>query len=154
MSDEFTPRPITGDEVVAAARAWLGVPFKHAGTTREGVCCSGLVLAVGKGLAQVPEGVTLPAHSPVRPSPRLFLRMRDWGSVVPEGEGRPGDVVLMTHGGSRFVQHCAILSGLEFGLGLVHIFPAASIPRVSEHHMDDEWRRRVVLTLRYKGVAG
>ena len=147
-TEAFTPAPATGVEIVEAARSFLGVRFKHAGVTRDGICCSGLVMAVGKMRGQVPEWVRLPAHSSMRPSPRLFLTMKRWGREVPLGEVRPGDVLLMSHAGDD-VRHCAIRTDV----GLLHIFPAASIPRVAEHSLDDEWRRRIKFALRYGGVA-
>lgn len=143
----FTPEAVTGRDIVEEARRFLDVRFKHAGVTESGICCSGLVMVVGKRKGQVPADVSLPAHSPLRPSPRLFLTMRKWGAVVPEGEEQPGDVALMTHSGD-IIQHCAIRSDV----GLIHIFPAMSIRRVCEHALDDEWRRRIKLTLRYRGV--
>lgn len=148
MSEEFTPREITGMDVVREARAYMGVRFKHAGASAEGLCCSGLALVVARATGQVPAHLRLPAHSSLRPDPRLFLRMRRWCDDVAEGEGRPGDIALMSHGASDTIQHCAFLTDV----GLLHIFPAASICRVTEHSLDPEWRRRIRLLLRLKGV--
>ena len=45
--------PADPDAIIAAARAWLGVPWRHQGRTRQGVDCAGLVVLVGRefGLA-------------------------------------------------------------------------------------------------------
>ena len=36
--------------IVAAARSWLGVPWRHQGRARQGIDCAGLVVLVGRGL--------------------------------------------------------------------------------------------------------
>ena len=38
------------DAIIAAARSWLGVPWRHQGRTRQGVHCAGLVVLVGREL--------------------------------------------------------------------------------------------------------
>lgn len=147
MTQDFTPAAISGADVVAAARTYLGVRFKHAGVTRDGICCSGLALAVGKELEQVPLDVQLPAHNPLRPNPRLFAQIALYAVPIERGGERPGDVVVMSHSGS-VPQHVAFLSDV----GVIQIFPALSIFRVAEHSLDDEWRRRFLAFYRYKGV--
>ena len=42
--------PADPSAIVAAARTWLGVPWRHQGRTRQGVDCAGLVVLVGRGL--------------------------------------------------------------------------------------------------------
>ena len=42
--------PADPDTIVAAARSWLGVPWRHQGRTRQGVDCAGLVVLVGREL--------------------------------------------------------------------------------------------------------
>jgi cell wall-associated NlpC family hydrolase len=42
--------PVEPNAIIAAARSWLGVPWRHQGRTRQGVDCAGLVVLVGRGL--------------------------------------------------------------------------------------------------------
>lgn len=41
-------------DVIAAARAWVGVPFLHQGRTRHGVDCVGLLVCVLRDVGLVP----------------------------------------------------------------------------------------------------
>jgi cell wall-associated NlpC family hydrolase len=149
MSDVFIPRPITGEEVVAEARRWLGTPYKQAGATREGVCCAGLPFGVGQALAQIPADARLPAHNPLTPSPRVVLQaVGEYSCPVPLADAQPGDVIVMSIGERPLGQHLAILSNV----GLIQLFPARSICRVSEHHVDTLWAARMLSAHRYKGV--
>ena len=149
MFQDFTPREITGRKVVEEARSWLGVPYKPAGTTREGVCCAGLPFGAGKALGQIPLNAKLPAHNPLRPNPRTLLEcVRLFGREVSEGPARPGDVVVLAFEGRKIPRHLAIVSDA----GLIQLFPAMSIRRVCEHGLDPAWRAMILAAYRFKGV--
>lgn len=147
---EFKARRVTAEEVVAEARGWLGVPYKAAGSTREGVCCAGLPFGVGKALGQIPPGARLPAHNPLRPNPRVLIEsVGAYGREVTLGEERPGDVVVLSFEGRRIPRHLGII----VPTGLIQLFPAASIRRVCEHSLDDAWRGMFFAAYRFKGVT-
>lgn len=50
-------RKVSGAEIIAQARTWLGVPYLYGGTTRQGVDCSGLIMQVAHalGIASCPR---------------------------------------------------------------------------------------------------
>lgn len=149
MSDGFTPREITGDMVVREAHGWLGVPYKQAGATREGVCCAGLPFGVGKALGQIPAGAKVPAHNPLRPNPRVLVEtVGAYGYEIPLGDARPGDVIVLSFEGRRLPRHLAIRTDA----GLIQLFPAASIARVCAHGLDANWSSMMLAAYRYKGV--
>jgi cell wall-associated NlpC family hydrolase len=149
MTEEFTPREITGADVVAQALLWRGVPYKQAGATREGVCCAGLPFGVGKELGQIPPGARLPAHNPLRPNPRVLVEtVRSFGVEVALSEARPGDVVVLSFEGRRLPRHLAILTDA----GMIQLFPAQSISRVCEHGVDAAWAAMMLTAYRFKGV--
>jgi len=55
-NDESGPAPITRDAIVAAARSFLGVPFRHQGVDPEtGLDCRGLLIAVARKLGHEPR---------------------------------------------------------------------------------------------------
>lgn len=117
---------MTRDEVVAAARGWLGTRYAHQGRLRRvGVDCAGLVIGVARelgivekrfdvnGYARTPDGVSLMAECS-----RFMLR-------IPVRDGSPGDVIV-----GRFEndpQHLAFLGDyLHGGLSLIHALNRSS----------------------------
>ncbi|HWT00192.1 MAG TPA: NlpC/P60 family protein [Pyrinomonadaceae bacterium] len=146
----FTPAVITGPDVVRQARAYMNVPFRHQGETRTGLDCSGLCMRVAKDLAQMPADFRRPAYSVIRPNPRLFNLIGQFVDQVERAEASPGDLFTMYHSGDRKkrVAHMGFLSDL----GLIHIFPAMSIARVTEHSLDDDWASRILGVWRFRGV--
>ena len=144
---EFQAKIITPEMVVAEARRYLGVGFKHQGLTASGLDCSGLVLLTGKNLEQVPSDLRRAAYS-LLPHPRLFAELTLHLDSV-QGEAIDGDIFLMCHRAhKRKPAHLAF----KTPLGLLHIHPAESLNRVAEHSLRDEWPSLILETFRFKGV--
>ncbi len=146
--------PVTGQDVVAEARRWLGTPWRHQARLRGvGVDCGGLVVGVGQALGL-----------PVQDHPPGYARLPDGVSLracverqctrIPTLEA--GAVLLMRWGDAP--QHVAIVSTLPEGFGMIHAW--AGIRRVVEHGLTAEWQARIVqgdagpLIYRLPGVEG
>lgn len=86
-----------GDEVVACAKQFLGVPYVYGGTSPAGFDCSGLTYYVYKQF-----GVTLN-----RTSAAQFLN----GSPVNKSDLQPGDLVFFCQNGSDTIGHVGIYIG-------------------------------------------
>jgi cell wall-associated NlpC family hydrolase len=88
-----TGSSVTGAEIVADAKKYIGVPYVLGGESTSGMDCSGLVQKVYKD-----EGVTLP---------RLVHEQKLDGTAVPSlAQAKPGDLIVFKGGG-----HIAIYAG-------------------------------------------
>lgn len=144
MSACLALRPL-GDRLVAAARGWLGVRWRHLGRARSGVDCIGLVLLAARDC-----GVILPDPAPyerVPSGPRLLTGIMAHADRVAQAE--PGDVLLFRMG----------VYGGHVGLASVH--PDHRVPavihayarhgvEVCEQPMHDEFRRALVGAFRLR----
>ena len=119
---------------VAAARSYVGVPWRHLGRSRTGLDCIGLVLLAAREVS-----VDLPDPAPYAREPqgtRLLEGILAHATRV--AEASPGDVLLFRLG----------LYGGHVGIASVH--PAWGVPaclhayaprrQVVEQPMDDELR--------------
>lgn len=80
---------VTGADVVADAKKYLGVPYVFGGTSASGLDCSGLVQRVFKDL-----GIDVP---------RLVSGQSTVGTEVPSlAQAQPGDLIV-TNGGEHIV---------------------------------------------------
>lgn len=133
----MSPAP---EEIAAAARAWIGTPYRHqAATLGAGCDCLGLLRGVWRTL----YGTAPPALPPYRADWRdlshageLLALARRWLVPAP-GPPEPGQVLLFRLGGMPLPKHCGILvSDGRF----VH---AQERLGVIEANLTDGWRRRI-----------
>lgn len=123
---------MTGEEIVAEARRWVGTPFRHQGRLRSvGVDCAGLVLGVGKALGLLPEELEYRGYSPGVQDERLLPALAEW--LLP-GDRAPGSIALMRFEGVP--KHLGFITDV----GLLHIRWGTT---VGEHPIDARWERRL-----------
>lgn len=134
---------VTGDQVAASAREWLGTPWHHQGRLKGvGVDCAGVVLGVARDLGLSEFNMTGYGH---RPDGReLEALCYSHMTPVPPADARPGDVLLIEVDNQP--QHLAIVTDA----GMVHAY--APLRRVVEHRLDDAWTARIVAAFRMPGV--
>jgi NlpC/P60 family putative phage cell wall peptidase len=131
-------------DIVAAARAWVGTPYRHrAATLGAGCDCLGLIVGVWRAV----YGTEPPALPSYRADWRdgshageLLALAEQW--LVPGTMG-PGAVVLFRMGASALPRHCGILVGEG---RFVH---AQERLGVVEGNLTDGWRRRVAWVLAF-----
>lgn len=140
---------VTRQDIIAAARTYLGTPHHHQGRLRGvGVDCIGLISGVGKALgltghdhrrySRHPDGVTL-------------IRELDKGLVWMKGckcNAEPGDVlVFWMDRAKKKPQHVAILTDY----GMIHTHQG--VGKVVEHRFTGAWARRLVAVYRFPGIG-
>jgi NlpC/P60 family putative phage cell wall peptidase len=101
---------MTRDDVVAAARHWLGTPYRHLSARRGAGCdCLGLVCGVWRELGG--ETIELPAYRAdwrdTRHADEL-LALAERRLVRASGRPQAGQVILFQLGRTSAPRHCGI----------------------------------------------
>jgi NlpC/P60 family putative phage cell wall peptidase len=137
---------MTGAEVVAAARGWIGTPYRHQASLRGSGCdCLGLVRGVWRELyGEEPE--TLPPYSAdwgesqgeevLWQAALRHLRMRAGNDT-----GAEGDLLLFRMRSGSVAKHLGVAARRPEGPTFVH---AMSGRGVIESALSEPWARRVV----------
>lgn len=151
---------VRADAIVAAARAWVGTPFKHQGRTRgKSVDCWNLIRAVGEelGLLNISrqdfrpfEGYKrVPGDGLLKKALDQFLeRINDAALPEPPLEPEYGDVVLICRRHKEDPKHCGIVGEHNGRLTLIHA--ASNYGGVVEHGLSDWWAEHIVGIYRYR----
>jgi NlpC/P60 family putative phage cell wall peptidase len=133
-------------DVVAAARGWLGTPYRHQASLRgEGADCLGLVRGIWREVVG-PEPEAPPPYSPdwaeVGGAETLLQAAARRLRAKPVGEMAVGDVLLFRMSEGCPAKHCAIVSDLGSpGARMIHAYWGRA---VVESWIGDWWRRRLV----------
>lgn len=145
----MTAESVTADDVVRAARAYLGVRWVHQGRSVRGLDCIGLVMRVARDLAL--SDFETRDYGRIPDGRRLREGMREHCIELPAGtEPAHGMVALMSFEADP--QHLAIVADyVHGGCSLVHAL--ALERRVVEHRLDQVWANRIVALYRLPGVA-
>jgi uncharacterized phage protein (TIGR02218 family) len=99
-------RRVETAEIVAAARTWLGTPWRHQGRLKGvAVDCGGLILGVGREFGLLDFDVH--AHGRIPDGQQLRVLCDRHLVSKPIAEAAPGDVLLMRF--TRHPQHLAIV---------------------------------------------
>lgn len=135
-------------DLVAAARAYLGVPFRHQGRSAAGLDCLGLLMAVARDLAlpMAAADETNYGRSPDAPylKSRLDAVLERVSRVELRSEGR---VALFRFASMAGGHHL----GLTTEIGLIHAYAQARA--VVETCRPRHWWRATVAVYRVPGVT-
>ncbi|ODT79701.1 MAG: hypothetical protein ABS76_19195 [Pelagibacterium sp. SCN 64-44] len=128
------------DRVVAAARAFLGTPYRHQASLAGAGCdCLGLLRGVWRALYG-PEPEAMPPYRPDMRDPLnagALRRAAETWLVAETGPLAAGQVVLFRLGGLAEPKHCAILVSAE---RFIH---AQERLGVVEANLSEAWARRI-----------
>jgi cell wall-associated NlpC family hydrolase len=134
---------VTGAQIVAQARTYLGVRYRHQGRSREGCDCVGLLACISEDLG-VP--VIYNTNYDHKPELQVFLDlMTQHCRDIPLTVRAPGDIALFRLPTGQW--HTAVLTDAD---GMLH----ASLPlrKTVEHRLDEGWARQLKRVFRWQGV--
>ena len=95
-AQEQTPEKLRA-KVVAAAKQYIGVPYRYGGLTAAGMDCSGFIYTVAREAAKVQL-------------PRTAHAMYSFCKTVPDEKREPGDIVFFKDGGEK-ITHAGLYIG-------------------------------------------
>ena len=139
---------MTADDIIAAARACLGTPFRHQGRVAgEALDCAGLAVQVARACGCAVVDAEAYGPYPARGQLETALAAQPGLQRLPAGAvPQPGDLLLMRF--AREPQHLAILAGET----IIHAWTEAG--KVCEHDFTAAWQRRVCAVYRFVEVGG
>lgn len=141
----------TRDSIVAAARSWIGTPYRHQASLRGLGCdCLGLVRGVWREVIG-PEPFRVPPYTPdwaeahgqetLAEAAGLYL------TGIDPAAARAGDVVLLRWRAGLPAKHCAILTGAA---SFIHAHDGAAVAEVA---FAPWWRRRIAFAFAFPDIA-
>lgn len=142
------------ERIVAEARSWEGVRWRHQGRSRRGIDCGGLILQVGWSLGLIPTDEDHRGYSRQPDGHSLAEVMGRLLERRPGAELIPGNIILLRDVVEGWPTHMGILAARPGGgLNLIHSYVQLPIQRVTENRLSDAWRAKIVGTYSYQGVA-
>lgn len=143
---------VSGADVVAEARSYIGVKWQHQGRSRAGVDCLGLVREVGAALGLLQFDTR--DYSRQATDESMLWQCRELLQPVAAGDWRAGDIPVMRFGKNRHIGFFG--DYVHGGLSLIHAFSMAP-HKVVEHRFSDDWLRAYQASLlavfRFPGVS-
>ena len=134
-----------GDEILCAARGWLGTPYRHQASCRGAGCdCLGLLRGLWREvLGTEPEAV--PAYSMDWSEPagdeQLWRAAKRHLWAKPLGDEAHGDVLLFRMRAQGVAKHLGVAGHLGAQATFIHAYSGHG---VVESPLTPPWRRRIV----------
>ncbi len=141
---------MTREDVIAAARLWIGTPYRHQASVRgQGCDCLGLLRGVWRDCVGA-EPEVVPPYSPdwaeLSTRDTLLMAARRHLVACALDALRPGDVLLFRMGPGHPAKHCAILSRPA---RIIHAYWGRT---VCETALVGWWQRRLVAGFSFPGL--
>lgn len=134
---------IKREDILRVARTFLGTKFHHQGRLKGvGVDCIGLVVGVCKEL-EIPHIDYI--HYSMRPDGTALRReIAKSLDAISRANKLPGDIAIFKVGLAP--RHIGIITDV----GIIHTY--RQVGYVVEHHMDEEWIKKLVAVYRFRGI--
>jgi len=143
-AEPVTSHTVTPEAIVAEARRWLGVPWRHQGRSRAGIDCAGLVVLVARTLKLSDHDST--GYTRRAQGQRFVEHFRAHMDGVAITDAAPGDVLVFAD--QAYPCHCGFLTER---LGRPHLLHAhATRRKVIEEPYGGEWLRKVKFAFRFR----
>jgi cell wall-associated NlpC family hydrolase len=126
--------------IVAEARKWIGVPYRHQGRGYKGIDCVGLLIEVAKGVG---HPVDAPSAYSNMPKGYQLLDPCDKQLWKPQRQNpRPGDLAVFWGWNSLEPQHFGFIGDSGGRLTVIHSFSKPNFERVVEQTWDRFWSKK------------
>jgi len=141
---------VRGNEIVAAARGWIGTPYRHQAACRGAGCdCLGLVRGVWREVIgeepERPPAYSMDWSEPAREEVLWQAALRHLRARPVTGE-QPGDVILFRMRAGAVAKHLGICTRAGRDARFVHAYSGHG---VVESALSLPWRRRIVARLAF-----
>jgi cell wall-associated NlpC family hydrolase len=136
------------NDVVTAARSYLGCPWHHMGRSRLGLDCAGLLICVARDLGIVPPDFDVPNYR-MLPDGKSLINLCDLH--LEPSKLAVGCVVVIAV--DKYPQHLGIVGDYRHGgFSLIHSCNSKSVqpPRVIEHRLMFSRVTRLVAAYRFR----
>lgn len=151
----MTAHRSSAERAVAAARGWVGTPYRDQASCRgAGADCLGLLRGVwrevyGREPAEVPPYG--PDWAEVSGRETLLEAARALMAEVPAAELRPGDVLVFRMRARAVAKHVGLVGGAAGALTLIHAYSGRG---VVEQVLSFPWRVRIAAAFRLPEATG
>ena len=138
---------VSREAIVAAARGWIGTPYRHQAALKGVGCdCLGLLMGVWRevmgALPEQPPPYT-PDWAEALGRETLAEAARRHMAEIAPGEARAGDVVLFRWRAHLPAKHVGILTARD---RMIHAQERAAVAEVA---LNAWWRRRMAYAFRF-----
>lgn len=142
---------MTGADIVAEARTWIGVPFRHQGRSREGVDCIGLPVCVRAALGLETKFAGIDYRRTASDEAMLQYCKKNMIQVFPS-DLQEGDLLVIAFGVNR---HMAIVCNYPLAQGVLGVIHSRTETKqgVIEQRLDPRWMRFVRGCFRFPEVV-
>lgn len=154
-NEELDPTSFVAEQLVQAARSFVGSKWKHRGRSKAGIDCVGLIVLAGKecGLHEYPDDVdytrTSKGQDLLEPFRRHGVEIR-FGPDMGLQNLQDGDILILRD--TIFPQHAGIIATNSRGVKTM-IHASAYYGRVIEEPLKDEHNKKAITAFRFRFLS-